>query len=92
MPFFRLWPENLQLELSRVLCTEVLVRQESVLARGTPCTRVVFVLSGKVGQSFRFNILWSEALSQSSVVGAVSYALLPRAQCMNGYVCVFQLL
>jgi len=49
VPFFQLWPENLQLALSRVLSTEVLVRQESVLARGTPCTRVVFVLSGKVG-------------------------------------------
>jgi hypothetical protein len=49
MPFFRLWPENLQLELSRVLRTEVLVREESVLARGTACERMVFVLSGKVG-------------------------------------------
>jgi hypothetical protein len=42
VPFFRLWPESLQLQLSRVLHTEVLVKQESVLARGTPCTRVVF--------------------------------------------------
>ncbi|KAF5834792.1 hypothetical protein DUNSADRAFT_8433 [Dunaliella salina] len=48
VPFFRLWPENLQMALARVLRTEVLVRQESVLARGTPCTRVVFVLSGKL--------------------------------------------
>eukprot|EP00200_Dunaliella_tertiolecta_P016921 CAMPEP_0202420618 /NCGR_PEP_ID=MMETSP1128-20130828/49914_1 /ASSEMBLY_ACC=CAM_ASM_000463 /TAXON_ID=3047 /ORGANISM="Dunaliella tertiolecta, Strain CCMP1320" /LENGTH=923 /DNA_ID=CAMNT_0049028611 /DNA_START=170 /DNA_END=2939 /DNA_ORIENTATION=+ len=48
VPFFRLWPENLQLALAQVLRTEVLVRQESVLARGTPCTRVVFVLSGKL--------------------------------------------
>lgn len=48
MPFFRIWPENLQVELARELRTEVLVKEESVLAKDTPCTRVVFVLSGKV--------------------------------------------
>lgn len=47
-PFFRLWPEVLQFELARVLATEVLVRGEAVVVRGTTPTKMYIILNGEL--------------------------------------------
>jgi hypothetical protein len=47
-PFFQLWPESIQRELARVLLTEVRVCHETIITRGTPLTKIYFLLRGMV--------------------------------------------
>ena len=47
-PFFQLWPDSVQRQLSRVLLTEVRVRHETIISRGSPQSKIFFVLSGRV--------------------------------------------
>ncbi|GAX76255.1 hypothetical protein CEUSTIGMA_g3699.t1 [Chlamydomonas eustigma] len=47
-PFFQLWPDGVQRHLASVMATEVRVRHETIISRGTPQTRIFFVISGRV--------------------------------------------
>ncbi len=46
--FYQLWPDNVQRELAKVLTTEGRVRHETVVSRGTPQTKVFFLVSGQL--------------------------------------------
>ncbi len=47
-PFFQLWPDGVQHQLARVLLTEVRVRHETVISRGSPQHRLFFIITGRL--------------------------------------------
>jgi CRP-like cAMP-binding protein len=82
--FWNLWPEAVQRELAKVLCTEGRVKHETVISRGSPGGKVFFLISGNLRVSVPANV--SSDIPEehrdklvSEGVGQVSSSPLPPA-------------
>ena len=90
--FWQLWPDAVQRELAKVLCTEGRVKHETVISRGSPQTRVFFLISGNLRVSVPANVSSDIPEEQrdklvSEGVGNASPSPLPpasEAHFMNG--------